>query len=328
MTAVQERPAQPDAAPSSNPEDRWRHVRRAMRWLRNFFAGRGKPSRLTKAPTAATIITTWTLLACSFAALWFVFFALVLSSLQFQHSQSNLYAKFREQLSLQVAPLGGIITPDAPVALMTMPSMHIKDSVVLEGTASGDLAMGAGHRRDTPLPGQAGTSVIFGRETLFSGIFGDLPSAKPGATFTMTTGQGAFTYKVEEVRHKGDKFPTLLKSDESRITFVTAEGGSWKNGWTPQRTVYIDAKLQGKVVGTPSGRLTAIPSAEQAMKGDVSALFSLVLWLPLLIFGAVAAVWAQDRWGRWQTWLIGVPVIVAGLWGVTETAIQLLPNLM
>ena len=62
--------------------------------------------------------------------------------------------------------------------------------------------------------------------------------------------------------------------------------------------------------------------------GDSGALFLLVLWLPLLVVAAVGLVWLQERWGRWQTWLVGAPVILAALWGVSQTAVQLLPNVM
>ena len=36
----------------------------------------------------------------------------------------------------------------------------------MEGTSSGTLMSGPGHRRDTPFPGQAGVSVIVGRPVL------------------------------------------------------------------------------------------------------------------------------------------------------------------
>jgi sortase A len=39
-------------------------------------------------------------------------------------------------------------------------------------------------------------------------------------------------------------------------------------------------------------------------------------------------VWSRVRWGRWQTWLLGGPLLLAALWGVSTTAIQLLPNLL
>ena len=37
---------------------------------------------------------------------------------------------------------------------------------------------------------------------------------------------------------------------------------------------------------------------------------------------------AAARWGRWQVWLLGAPIVFAALWGTTAVAVQLLPNLM
>jgi sortase A len=39
-------------------------------------------------------------------------------------------------------------------------------------------------------------------------------------------------------------------------------------------------------------------------------------------------VWAWLRWGRWQTWLVGLPLCLAVLWGISENALLLLPNLV
>ena len=36
--------------------------------------------------------------------------------------------------------------------------------------------------------------------------------------------------------------------------------------------------------------------------------------LVLPVFGGAAAVWAHGPWGGCQTWLVGVPVVLAGLW--------------
>ncbi|HEY2042543.1 MAG TPA: sortase [Jatrophihabitans sp.] len=302
--------------------------KRASSW----YASKIKPRIALGGPPDATRLTVaWVLAALSLCTLWFVFFATVMSSLQEAHNQHNAYAAFREQLTQlapQTAPLGGIITPDSPVALINAPSIGLKDVVVIEGTASGDLARGPGHRRDTPLPGQAGVALIYGRANLFGGAFGRVPQAKPGDLITVATGQGESKYKVEDVRHVGDPFPVSLADGDGQLTLVTSEGGTWLNGWMPKWPVYLDAKLQGQAFPTPSGRLGSVPKAENSMKGDIGALFPLVLWLPVLILAAIAAVWLQDRWGRWHTWLAGAPVILAALWGVSETAAQLLPNLM
>ena len=64
------------------------------------------------------------------------------------------------------------------------------------------------------------------------------------------------------------------------------------------------------------------------MQGDPSAVLALVLALPLLLVGVMVAMWLRLRWGLWQAWLTGLPLILAGLWLVSTSAVQLLPNLI
>jgi sortase A len=318
MTALQDRVEAPEVG-----------TQQPVRLRRRWPARRRPVARSPKAARSLlSCIVAWALAALSIVLTWFVFYALVISSLQYAHNQNVLYAQLREELALATAPVGGQITPGRPVALLNMPSAGVRDQVVVEGTASRDLMNGPGHKRDTPLPGQAGVSVVYGRANLFGGPFEGVPTASSGDVITVTTAEGTARYVVAKVRHAGDQFLPPLTAGAGRLTLVTAEGGGWRSGWAPSRAVYVDATLQGKVFATPPGRPTYVPRAETAMHGDSSALFVLVLWLPLLIIAAVAAVWAQDRWGRWQTWIVGVPVVLAALWGVSQTAVQLLPNLM
>ncbi|MEO6701595.1 MAG: sortase [Jatrophihabitantaceae bacterium] len=319
MTSAPARPFNFAPSPPASPKLSW-------------YASQVKPRiAVDGAPGPARLIASWALAALSILALWFVFFATVLSSLQQAHNQHNAYALFREeltQLSPRIAPLGGQIKPDSPVALIDAPQLGLKDVVIIEGTAAGDLTRGPGHRRDTPLPGQAGVSIIMGRAHLFGGPFGRLAQVSQGSLITVTTGQGEAKYQVMDVRHAGDPFPPTLGDGQGQLTLVSSAGGSWLNGWLPSKPLYLDAKLQGQAFPAPDGRLGTVPKAETTMKGDVSALFGLVLWLPLLLLASIAVVWLQDRWGRWHTWLVGAPVILAALWGVSETAVQLLPNVM
>lgn len=296
----------------------------------SWYASKVKPRVAAGAPTPTRTGLTWVLATLSLLTIWFVFFVTVLASLQEAHNQHNAYALFREeltQLSPRIAPLGGTIKPDAPVALLSAPGIGLKDVVIIEGTASGDLTRGPGHKRNSPLPGQAGVSVVLGRATLFGGPFGRLTRAKVGDQLTVTTGQGDAHYQVEDIRRPGDPYPAPLAAGEGQLTLVSAEGGSWRNGWVPDHAVYVDAKLQGKPFPTPPGQPTSVPKSENTMSGDIGALFLLVLWLPLLVIAGIGAVWLFDRWGYWQTWLVGVPVILACLWGASETAVQLLPNI-
>ena len=262
-------------------------------------------------------------------ALWSVLYCLVISGLQERHDQQVLYSKFREQLSgqIKVAPVGGDITPGAPVALISMPRLGLQDTVVVQGTASGDLESAPGHARDTVLPGQLGTSVIYGRSVMFGGPFANLPGARPGDVITTLTGQGRATFVVTDLRRAGAPYPPALPADGARLTLATSESSGWRSGWAPSDVVYVDATLKGKAFADGALATAVTPDAERAMVGDTSALYPLVLWLPLLGCAFALVVWAQERWGRWQTWIVGMPVVLAALWGTTETAVELLPNL-
>ena len=278
-------------------------------------------------PTGAAF-AVWVMVVSSVVALWVLLFSFVLSGLQEGRDQHELYGQLREELALATAPLGGAIDPGTPVAVVQIPALNLSDLVVVEGTASGDLQSGPGHRRDTVLPGQHGTSILYGRSVLFGAPFAGVTTLHPGDPITVTTGQGEFTYLVDRVRRAGDPLPAALGAESGRLMLVTSEGYGWQTGWAPNRSVYVDATLRGKTVSAPPGRPLAIPSTEKAMQGDPGALVGLVLWLAALVLVVGAVVWGRARWGRWQTWLVGVPVVLACAWGSTQLALQLLPNLL
>jgi sortase A len=209
---------------------------------------------------------------------------------------------------------------------MEAPTIGLRQ-VVVEGTTSKDLESGPGHRPDTPLPGQSGASVIYGRAVAFGGPFGDITDLRPGDPITVTTGQGTFDYRVDSVRHNGDALPDPLRSGEGRLTLVTAEGTNWRTGWAPDRAVYVDASLQRAGLPAPAGRPTVVARDELTMASDGTGLVGLVLWLQLVLVTVASASFSQKRWGGSQTWLVYVPILIATLWGASESAMQLLPNL-
>ena len=94
--------------------------------------------------------TAFTMVAI--VCLWVAVQLLFLSSVSQDRSQDLLYDDFRHQLGGATAPVGPIVPVGDPVALLSIPSIGL-EQVVVEGTASGDLLVGPGHRRDTPLPG-------------------------------------------------------------------------------------------------------------------------------------------------------------------------------
>jgi sortase A len=257
-------------------------------------------------------------------ALWSVCYVLVISNLQHTRTQHELYSRFRTELANAVAPIGGLITPGRPVAVLDIPDADLHGEVVVEGTSSSELRSGPGHLRSSPLPGQPGVSVIYGRAVSFGAPFGKLPDLRPGAQLRVTTDQGVFHYRVRGARHEGDPW-VLPVAGQSELTLVTSEGG-----WSPTKLIYVDAVLDGKPAPDPGGRLSGVPPQELAMATEhgTTILMRLVLWLQLLVAVAVLLTWLHSRWRATQLWLIGVPLVLAALWGLSDTAVRMLPNLL
>jgi sortase A len=269
----------------------------------------------------------WTLAALSALAAWVLVYAFFLSGLQEASSQHALYAQLRSELAQEIAPLGSRPAFGTPVAILRVPEAGI-DDVVVEGTTSGVLEHGPGLLADTPLPGRAGWSTIYGRQTMFGGPFRHLNVLRKGDLVQVTTGQGTFTYVVTSLQYPRTPEPPPLAAGQSRLTLVTATGEGWRSAGVPDEILYVNAMLRGNTVGSPAGLPTAVQPSQQAMRGDASVLLPLVLWLQLLLIVVIAVAWARARWGRWQTWLVGAPLILAVLWVVTETAAQFFPNLL
>lgn len=273
-------------------------------------------------------VAVWAALTCGLLCAWLLAYALGVSALQEGRSQQQLYGQLRDELSQGNTPIGGDgIAVGTPVALLEVPSIHLRQ-VVVEGTSAGTLRAGPGHRRNTVLPGQPGTAVIYGRSATFGAPFRAITALKPGDTVTVTTGQGPFTYEVSAVRRANDPLPVPPQRGGSRLTLATAEGDGWRAGWAPDHVVYVDATLKGDSQLGPPGRPSTVATAEQAMQSDPDAFVPLVLWLQLLASAAAAVVVARLRWGGAQAWFVGVPVILACLWGFAGSMAQLLPNLV
>ncbi|MET7724949.1 sortase [Streptomyces mirabilis] len=270
---------------------------------------------------------------CVLAALLLGFAAnlTIVGHLQHARDQQTAYDEFRRQLALGTAPVGQrgydgrMLEPGAPVALLRIPALGLKE-VVGEGTTSGVLMSGPGHRRDTPLPGQAGTSVIMGRQWGYGSPFNDLHQLPLGTEIRLTTGQGTATYKVSSLRRKGDPLPPTLKQGQGRLTLITADGAPY----TPSGTLRVDATLAGAVQPAPPRPLALgwIDESEQALGTENAAWLSVFLWSQGLLGAALLTMAAYRVWGRWQTWIVCVPVLTALGLAVSGAATRLLPNLL
>jgi LPXTG-site transpeptidase (sortase) family protein len=255
----------------------------------------------------------------------------VVGSLKHNRDQQVDYASLRKALAEGVAPTGQtdidgrVLAPGTPVALLSIPKAGISQEVVAEGTTSSLLMSGPGHRRDTVLPGQPGTSVIMGRQAAYGGPFSGLRLLKVGDELTVTTGQGVFTYKVSGLRGPGSPVPAP-EAGQSRLTLVTADGLPY----LASSTLRIDATLTGDPVEKPAPVLSvrSLAPSELAMQGETAAWIPLAFWAQGLVVAAIGAVFLAARWGRWQTWIVGVPVLLLLGLGVSEQVARLLPNLI
>jgi sortase A len=259
---------------------------------------------------------------------FFGIFAFGLAGLQEQRSQHQLYAQFRGVLDPRspTAPaIGGAIPTGTPVALLNAPRAGLHNAVVVEGTSSGTLLSGPGHLPDTPLPGQAGNAVLLGKSATAGAPFAGITRLHRGDVITVRTGQGNFHYVVLGQVPVGGRLPTIARN-RGLLTLVTSAGGGQLGRLAPGHLVYVDAKLQGKVVGAPPGRPTSVTPSELPGHNEPSAWPWVGMWLVLLGAAIGAVWWLWSRWGILQTWLVGAPVLFAILWGLSNEGMRLLPN--
>lgn len=278
------------------------------------------------APPTVQVITTGLTMA-ALIALWLVAQLTVLGAISHDRAQTLLYRDLRFDLSQQTAPLGPPIEPGTPVALLTLPTIGVEE-VVIEGTNSGDLRNGPGHRRGTPLPGQVGTSVVYGRAATYGAPFRELPKLAVGDPIVAVTAQGTQTFSVIGLRREGDPLPQPVAGGVARLTLVTAEGSGPFARFTPSETVFVDAEA-AEGFGAPSAPTGALPpEAEQAMGTDPEALPALALCLALLVALTLGVVALRQRLSAVLTWVIASPLVMALAWITTDTAARLLPNLV
>ena len=285
-----------------------------------------RPKLVNVLASTSTVLVAVVLLA-------FVLEVTVLGSIRHTRDQRIAYTELRSDFANAIGPTGqldvnGKVLPlGKPIALLNIPAIGVKE-VVLEGTTSEVLTSGPGHRRDTVFPGQAGTSVIFGRQAGYGGPFRKIAGLKPGAVIEVVTGQSLETirYEVTGVRYAGDEDQISTDPKAGRLTLVTGNGALFM----PSDAVRVDAKLVSAPLPAPGFAFGAksLDDSEQAMAGDNSGVLELFLWSQLLLALAVLLAWVRTVWGRWQTWLVAVPVLAFVGFQVAGQAALLLPNLL
>jgi sortase A len=254
----------------------------------------------------------------------------LLGVLSHNRDQDRAYNAFRVQLANATAPVGGLdgdrrlLADGTPMAILAIPKIGLRE-VVGEGTSPETLKSGPGHRRDTVLPGQVGACVLLGRRAAYGGPFGAISTLSVGDEITVTTGQGAQSYRVSGVRRAGSPQPKELARGEGRLTLVTADGPEF----LPSDVLRVDARLTSTAYPTAGAPpAMAVRDAEQPMAEDSSAIVPLVAWGLVLCAAVAGVVYLRQRAGRWHSWVVGVPLLGALGLTVADQAASLLPNLL
>jgi sortase A len=258
--------------------------------------------------------------------LWVFVQLLLLGDLKHERAQDLLYSQFRTDVASAVAPTGPVVPVGTPVALLRIPSIGLEE-VVVEGTASGDLRVGAGHQRNTVLPGQDGTAVVMGRAATYGRPFADITELRPGDTVEVVVAQGTREFTVLGVRHTGDPLPQPREPGVARLVLATAEGEGRLSGLTPGEAVYVDAEATD-AFPAPAGRPAAIPDSEQLMATESQVLPLLAVCLAALVVLTLAIISARQRWSAALVWIVASPVVIAMAWATTDVLVRLLPNVM
>ena len=207
------------------------------------------------------------LLILAITALGFVAWVGLFSSLHYDKAQLNAYDALRVELAMGTAPNGptqpnssALLPMGAPVAVLSIPAIGLR-TVILQGTTSSVLEDGPGHFRGSVMPGQAGVSVVLGRQSAYGGPFGALASLVPGDSIKVVTGQAVATYKVIDRRRAGDPLAPTPASGAGRMVLATADGAPLE----PSGILYIDADETSKPQPSPGVVLPAFISPTDAM---------------------------------------------------------------
>jgi sortase A len=271
----------------------------------------------TASPVSAARCVAISALLLALLTVGFVGYLLGVSRIQEASAQHRLYETLAGELGQDIGPLGPT-RPGAPVAVLDIPSIGITNMVVVEGTSPEDMMSGPGHLRNTPLPGQLGLSVIFGRRVTFGAPFARLDSLRPGDKITTITQQGKSVYKVVAI---GDSQHPVKDTTLNRLALLTTTSPS-----VPTYYLEVDADLISTVHNGPV-QMPAIGPSEQALAGDSGALVLTMVWGLALVIVSVGAAIAAARWSPWPVYLVAAPAVLGIVWVLYENFAALLPNL-
>ncbi len=291
----------------------------ARRRIRDMREGLDPRTALHEARRALVVVGVLFLVLAAFLS--------VAGGLTERRDQRELNDKFRDMLATHagyatILAKDGTIPMGAPVAVIEIPALHLRQ-VVVEGTDADRLAQGPGHLRASPLPGQHGNAVIAGRRTTYGGPFRHLDELNMGQTIRVTTAFGHFRYRVASVHIvKPGKRDELGASMRDMLTLSTSD----RPYQATQRLVVVSELASRRSTFPDPLRLAKVPANEGSFFGNASAALPALGWDLVLVFVLLGTRALYRRWRAWPTYLISSPIIVAIVFAWLQTMTALLPS--
>lgn len=285
---------------------------------------RSTPPGTARSSKTGALVRALTLMG--FASLALAAFQVRIGDISERRSQRELRSSFQQVLATG-AGLGKDaqgqpkpIATGSAVALLEIPKLGVR-KVVVEGSGADELKRGPGLLQSSPIPGQAGHSIVAGRRTTYGAPFRRLQLLAASDPIRMTTPYGRFTYSVRDVQTvRTGTVARLSETPGSLLTLLTSDppnlGGA---------ALAVNATLEGKPSAFPdpprqsSGKPGGVSFAGNAGAGPAAAAFGILLLAALLVADNL-----YRHWRRWPTYLLTTPVILALLLMWMESVSSLL----
>ena len=242
----------------------------------------------------------------------------LVSHAQESRDQRLLRTQLSKELKAGTAPTTLPLVAGKPLFELRVPTIDL-DTIVAQGSTAGDLEHGPGHRASSPLPAQAGVSVVAGRHASYGGPFGRLNRLRVGDTLITSSGLGTHTFTIDDIRHDGNS--VSLPPGDARLQLVTSEPS-----WAPHHVLVVSAVLTKGNLQPAAHGLPAPAADEDALAGDTSAALPAALWAGVLLVASIGLSWAWQRLARPVVWVGAFPLVLTVLWQLADQLARLLPS--
>jgi len=264
-----------------------------------------------------------TLITLGLALLLFLVYLFAFTGLQADRRQRQLLNVFTTPAG--AVPLSGALpTSGAPVAVLSIPSIHL-DQVVVQGTSPVELAGGPGAMPQTARLGTKGNAVIAGRRFTAGAPFAHLEELKRGDKVKVISGLGVFKYRIASTAREvtpGQTDP-VSPTKRAQLTLLTA------SSMTGGGRTFVVAKL----VSDPAASARPIhppTAADLGVSGEAGAQASAIIWGLVLLAALVGSVVAYQR-ARSRlvvVYVLSTPIVLAIALMFYSQLYKLLPSMI